>query len=121
MNLLSKMVIGKLHPSDQEHIDEQMENVAEQTPDPYENEPERNTQLIVHGDTPMNAEVPQEMITMSYLTPNDMFYIRHHHPVPYLSEGALEEFRLEVDLTLLFPDAMKRKKKAEGGDGGDRL
>ena len=66
MNLLSKMVIGKLHPSDQEHIDEQMENVAEQTPDPYENEPERNTQLIVHGDTPMNAEVPQEMITMSY-------------------------------------------------------
>jgi hypothetical protein len=66
MNLLSKMVIGKLHPSDQEHIDEQMENVAEQTPDPYENEPERNTHLIVHGDTPMNAEVPQEMITMSY-------------------------------------------------------
>ena len=39
--------------------------------------------------------------------------------MPYLSEGALEEFRLEVDLTLLFPDAMKRKKKAEGGDGGD--
>ena len=40
--------------------------------------------------------------------------------MPYLSEGALEEFRLEVDLTLLFPDAMKRKKRAEG-DGGDRL
>jgi len=68
-----------------------MENVTEQTPDPYEHEPERHSKLIVHGDTPMNAEVPQEDITTSYLTPNELFYIRHHHPVPYLSENEKEE------------------------------
>jgi hypothetical protein len=121
MNLLSKMIIGKLHPTDQERIDDQMENLTEQTPDPYEHEPKksRNSQLIVHGDTPMNAEVPQKLITRSYVTPNDLFYIRHHHPVPYLSEGELREFRLEVDLTLMFPDAMKRKRKAASGAAGD--
>jgi len=120
MNLLSKMIIGKLHPSDQEHIDDQMENVTEQTPDPYEHEPERHSKLIVHGDTPMNAEVPQELITGSYLTPNELFYIRHHHPVPYLGEKELKDFRLEVDLTLMFPDAMmkKRKKAAAAGEKG---
>jgi len=121
LNLLSKMLIGKLHPSDQDRIDEQMENVTEQTPDPYEHEPERNSQLIVHGDTPMNAEVPQDVITTRYLTPNELFYIRHHHPVPYLSREELEEFRLEVDLTLMFPDALEKRKRAaaEGGDGDD--
>jgi sulfite oxidase len=113
------MLIGKLHPNDQDLIDEQMENVTEQTPDPYENEPERNASLIVHGDTPMNAEVPQEVITEKYLTPNELFYIRHHHPVPYLSEGELEDFRLEVDLTLMFPDALKKRKAAEGDDDDD--
>mmetsp|Transcript_9335 Transcript_9335/g.15450 ORF Transcript_9335/g.15450 Transcript_9335/m.15450 type:complete len:763 (-) Transcript_9335:174-2462(-) len=119
LNLLSKMLIGKLHPTDQDLIDEQMENVTEQTPDPYENEPQRNSTLIVHGDTPMNAEVPEGVITERYLTPNDLFYIRHHHPVPYLSEGELEEFRLEVDLTLMFPDALKKRKKAAEGGGDD--
>jgi len=113
------MRIGQLHPADQDRIDEQMENVTEQTPDPYEHEPQRNSQLIVHGDTPMNAEVPQGVITERYLTPNELFYIRHHHPVPYLSEGELEEFRLEVDLTLMFPDAlMKRKRAAAAEEGG---
>jgi len=119
LNLLSKMLIGKLHPSDQDRIDEQMENVTEQTPDPYEHEPERNSKLIVHGDTPMNAEVPRDVITERYLTPNELFYIRHHHPVPYLSEGELEEFRLEVDLTLMFPDALEKRKRAAEGGGGD--
>ncbi len=94
-----------------------MENVTEQTPDPYEHEPERNSKLIVHGDTPMNAEVPNDEITERYLTPNELFYIRHHHPVPYLSGKELEEFRLEVDLTLMFPDALEKKRRAaEGGD-----
>jgi len=118
LNLLSKMLIGQLHPADQDRIDEQMENVTEHTPDPYEHEPQRNSQLIVHGDTPMNAEVPQGVITERYLTPNELFYIRHHHPVPYLSEGELEEFRLEVDLTLMFPDALKKRKRAAAEEGG---
>ena len=60
----------------------------------------------------MNAEVPVEEITKSYLTRNDLFYIRHHHPVPYLSEEEVEKFRLEVDLTLLFPEALRKKKLA---------
>jgi len=52
---------------------------------------------------PMNAEVPHDQLTQSYLTPNDLFYIRHHHPVPLLSDVELRQWRLKVDLTALDP------------------
>ena len=31
---------------------------------------------------PVNAEPPGPLLTHSYLTPNDIFFIRNHHPVP---------------------------------------
>jgi len=105
--LMEKMIIGHLHPADQEKVDLQMEKLADETADPYENEPTRNAKLIVHGDTPMNAEVPRDVITQSYITPEDMFYIRHHHPVPLLSEKDAENFELEVDLRLINEGATK--------------
>ena len=98
---MDKMIIGHLRPIDQEKIDLQMEKLTDETADPYENEPTRNSKLIVHGDTPMNAEVPRDIITQSYITPEDMFYIRNHHPVPLLSEKDAENFELEVDLRLI--------------------
>ena len=49
----------------------------------------------------MNAEVPTALLTKSYLTPSDVFYIRHHHPVPYLTEKQLHDFRLKVDVSAL--------------------
>ena len=100
--LMEKMVIGTLHPDDQEKIDNEMEVLTDdEENDPYGHEPTRSSSLIVHGDTPMNAEVRGEILGQSYITPASEFYIRHHHPVPLLSEQDVKDFRLDVDLSLL--------------------
>lgn len=97
---MEKMLIGDLHPSDQEKVDEIMDKLSEES-DPYENEPIRSPLLKVHNDTPMNAEVPADILNSQYITPVSEFYIRHHHPVPLLSKEQEEAFRLDVDLSLL--------------------
>lgn len=94
--------------------------LQETSDDPYATDPERDSRLIVHSDTPMNAECPAKLLTESYLTPASLFYIRHHHPVPYLTAPELEKFRLEIDisgydkrgrvLTLTLDDLAKLRK-----------
>jgi sulfite oxidase len=96
LRLLEHMAVGRLRASDQDDIDAQMA-VLEET-DPYAREPHRHPSLKIHSDTPMNAEVPAHLLTQSYLTPNDLFYIRHHHPVPYLTASQLASYRLAVDI-----------------------
>jgi len=98
--LMEKLIIGQLHPTDQDKVDDAMEKLADEKEDPYEHEPIRSPSLIVHGDTPMNAEVPADNLR-AYITPVADFYIRHHHPVPFLSEKEVKDFRLNVDLSLL--------------------
>ena len=97
MRLMEHMAIGRLSEEDQETIDEQMAVLEED--DPYAKEPVRHRALIIHGDTPCNAESPPHLLTNSYLTPSSIFYVRHHHPVPFLPELDKANFRLKVDLT----------------------
>jgi sulfite oxidase len=118
MKLMEHMAIGRLAEADQEVIDEQM-NVLEKD-DPYAREPLRHKVLVVHSDTPMNAETPSRLLTSNYLTPSALFYIRHHHPVPFLSEKDIHDYRLKVDLTAygkgvvsFSMDELKKMKKVE--------
>lgn len=97
--LLEHMVIGRLADEDQERIDEQMEVLYETTEDPFANEPVRHKALRVHSEQSMNAEVPAHLLTKNYLTPNSLFYIRHHHPVPFLTTDQIKTFKLKVDLS----------------------
>jgi sulfite oxidase len=73
--------------------------LQETSDDPYAQEPARDSRLIVHSDTPMNAECPAHLLTTSYLTPANIFYLRHHHPVPYLTPTQLEKFCIEIDVS----------------------
>lgn len=116
--LLEHMVVGRLAEKDQEVIDAKMEAMMEN--DPYAKEPIRDESLIVHSDTPMNAETPAAALSTSYLTPAELFYIRHHHPVPYLNQRELNDYRLTVDLTAygkgkiqLTIDDLKKMPKTE--------
>lgn len=62
--------------------------------DPYENEPkDRHPSLLVRSSAPMNAETPMELLSEVLLTPNDIFYIRNHLPVPDIDKG---EYMLHV-------------------------
>merc|ERR1711976_594389 len=92
MKLMENLVIGRLNEADQDKIDEAMEKMSEES-DPYALEPTRHPALIVHSDQPMNAEVPEKLITENYITPPEYFYIRHHHPVPFLSEDDIKNYR----------------------------
>jgi cytochrome b involved in lipid metabolism len=97
MRLMEHMAIGRLSDHDQNAINEQLE-VLEQS-DPYSKEPLRHKSLIIHGDTPMNAEVPSHVLLNQYITPTSLFYIRHHHPVPFLTEREYHQYRLHIDLS----------------------
>ena len=97
IKLMEHMIVGRLAETDQEVIEDQMAVLMEH--DPYAKEPLRHASLIVHGDTPMNAETPSHLLTQNYLTPSSLFYIRHHHPVPFLSTKDEANFKLTIDLS----------------------
>ena len=109
MRLLEPLAIGSFREIDQDVVDAKMEYIMENEKDPYEDEPERKSIVTdkgaavdgmrVHSDQPMNAEVPEHLLTRTYLTPSDLFYMRHHHPVPYLSKNQVENYQLEIDLS----------------------
>ena len=63
--------------------------------DPYAFEPERDPRLIVHSEKPFNAEPPMELLADSFLTPNELFYVRNHYPVPLIDEHG---YALEIDV-----------------------
>ena len=99
MRIMNKLAIGRLAEKDQDVIDAKMEKMSDENLDPYDLEPTRSPLLIVHSDQPMNAEVPADNLTEQYLTPAEIFYIRHHHPVPLLETEDEKKFKLEVDLS----------------------
>ena len=111
MRLMEDLVIGNLREEDQDKIDEDMEKLVDEEGDPYAHEPLRSERLIVHGDQPMNAEVPGSVLLENYLTPTDLFYIRHHHPVPFMVQKEIDDFTLEIDLTSYAKDLGLEKGK----------
>ena len=68
-----------------------LEGGAAPVGDPYENEPkDRHPSLLVRSTAPMNAETPLELLSEILLTPNDIFYIRNHLPVPEIDKSKYE-------------------------------
>ena len=61
--------------------------------DPYVSDPMRDSNLIFHSITPCNAELPSYYITDSWITPNNMWYIRNHNPVPEID---LNKYQLKI-------------------------
>ncbi|CAE6921515.1 SUOX [Symbiodinium sp. KB8] len=84
--------------------------------DPYDSDPERHPGLIFHNNKPCNAELPSELMMDSWLTPNPVWFIRHHHPVPEVNP---EDYRLCIEgvgtkaVTLCLEDLKKRFLKRE--------
>lgn len=76
-----------------------MDILYETSEDPFAHEPVRHKALRVHSAQSMNAETPAHLLTNDYLTPNSLFYIRHHHPVPFLTTDQVQNYRLEIDLS----------------------
>lgn len=67
---------------------------AQQLADPYVNEPSRLPALVVRSARPFNAETPPEVLADALITPNALFYVRHHLPVPVIDEAS---YKLVID------------------------
>ena len=60
---------------------------------PFAHEPTRHPALIANSKQPFNAETPPELAIDSFITPNELFFVRNHLPVPVIDE---KDFSLEV-------------------------
>ncbi|VDO81362.1 unnamed protein product [Onchocerca flexuosa] len=76
LEILEELRIGNLDERDIIIIKQKDEN------DPYRDDPKRHPALIVKSEKPFNAETPPELIMDHFYTPNDLFYVRNHMPVP---------------------------------------
>lgn len=54
----------------------------------------KRADLIIHGDSPLNAEPPRAVLADEAITPLEAFYVRNHGPVPVLDPST---WRLRVD------------------------
>ncbi|XP_047520020.1 sulfite oxidase isoform X1 [Pieris napi] len=75
--LLESYRIGNLHDEDvMDHSDHEL----------WVKEPYRDKRLIVKTAKPFNAEIPPKEQVEHFDTPNELFYVRQHMPVPELDE-----------------------------------
>ena len=63
---------------------------------------------MVNAATPYNAETPLELITESFITPADLFYVRNHLPVPVVDPDTwelevIQHLLISSTITLWFP------------------
>jgi sulfite oxidase len=88
--LLQEFAIGRLSPEDtrkQESLSE-FANVYDTDPD------RREDMLRVVSRAPYNAEPHLDALMESFMTPNDVFFIRNHNNVPDIQE---EDWQLEIE------------------------
>ena len=73
--ILSEYKIGTL-------LEDPAEEKKRDLSDPYWNEPERHPAIRVNKLTPFNGEPAPSLLGMSFITPNDIHFIRNRLPVP---------------------------------------
>lgn len=62
----------------------------------WANEPKRAASLHPLSARPFNAETPEGVLD-EFITPNDLFFVRNHMPVPQMDDDALRNFCLRVE------------------------
>ena len=96
MRHLKPMRIGTLDPTDQ------MRAVFGLGPDPYDSDPPRDAHLRVLGEKPFDSETAYSSLASEYYTPQHLFYVRNHLPVPAAPDETGREtassYSLRVDL-----------------------
>ncbi|KAI0100003.1 Oxidoreductase, molybdopterin-binding domain-containing protein [Hypoxylon sp. NC0597] len=92
--ILDQYIVGKVHPDDLENGRPLQDHIE----DPFESDPVRDPRLKKHTEKPCNAETPGEELAESFLTPNEVFYVRNHMWVPVVEESEAEDHNITVEL-----------------------
>ncbi|KAJ1548745.1 hypothetical protein HK405_015843 [Cladochytrium tenue] len=83
--ILSQYLVGLVDVAD---LGEGGRPRAEQVEDPFVDDPARDARLATHTLKPRNAEPPAGELLKSFVTPNELFYVRNHMWVPVVGSGA---------------------------------
>ncbi|KAF1336538.1 Sulfite oxidase, partial [Globisporangium splendens] len=75
----------------------------------YALDPTRDPALKVRAKTPFNAEPPPELLLRSLITPNNLFFVRNHLPVPTAED--LDGYTLKISGLGLDQDELKTRFK----------
>jgi len=81
--LIETMKIGELSKAE----------IPKDTDDPYHVDPDRHPSMVVRTSKPFNAETSSLVLVDNFNTPNDLFYVRNHLPVPVIDPN---QFILEI-------------------------
>lgn len=92
--ILDQYLVGKIHPDDLVDGRPSREYVE----DPFETDPERDGRLRVITQKPCNAETPGDGLAESFLTPNEVFYVRNHMWVPVVEEARADDHVISIEL-----------------------
>jgi len=85
--MIEEYRIGNIAPADRTSFSKSTKE------GPYANDPVRSPIFKVNTKEPFNAETPPVLLPQHFLTPNNIFFVRNHLPVPDVVE---ESYRLEV-------------------------
>ncbi|KAI1372368.1 Oxidoreductase, molybdopterin-binding domain-containing protein [Hypoxylon crocopeplum] len=92
--ILDQYVVGKVHPDDLENGRPLQDHIE----DPFTADPARDTRLKKLTQKPCNAETPGQELAETFLTPNEVFYVRNHMWVPVVEEAEAEDHTITVEL-----------------------
>lgn len=85
-HILQQYKIGTLEASEVVPVD---------PADPFSGDPARHPALRAHNTKPFNGETPGSLLTDSLITPNELFFVRNHLPVPHVD---IKEYRLTISI-----------------------
>lgn len=88
LELIEGFRIGNLSVEERGDV-EDMESI-------WANEPQRHSLLKPASKKPFNAEPPIAILADYFYTPNDLFYVRNHLPVPLIDERK-HELEIEIE------------------------
>ncbi|OTB02708.1 hypothetical protein M426DRAFT_74475 [Hypoxylon sp. CI-4A] len=92
--ILDQYIIGRVHPDDLEDG----KPLQDQIEDPFAADPARDSRLMKLTEKPCNAETPGNELAESFLTPNDVFYVRNHMWVPVVEDADADNHTITVEL-----------------------
>lgn len=92
--ILEQYLVGKIHPDDLVDGRPSREDIE----DPFETDPQRDPRLRVITQKPCNAETRGDELADSFLTPNEVFYVRNHMWVPVVDEAEADNHNISIEL-----------------------
>lgn len=111
LEILEELRVGNLQPDAEWIAEVSRRKGGVESRDPYAGEPNRHPELIVQSQAPFNAEPRMEALVQSQLTPNDLFYVRNHMPVPEIDPDMYELEVVDTDGSTLATLSLAELKK----------